>query len=183
MYGYNGSYNGGYGYNPPTGYNQPTGYYGGNGTSENLDQLRRQQQQIQQQPIMQPTQNIQFANVPNTDDNGITWVQGEEGAKAYLVAPGKKKLLLDSEIQYFYLKETDMSGMPMPMRRFRYIEETVQEAKTPLQTPQNPASDFITREEFAALEARFNELVAMRTAEPKKEAKKTASKEEVNTNG
>lgn len=43
---------------------------------------------------------------------GINWVQGESGAKSYIVAPGSTALLMDSEAQVFYIKTADASGMP-----------------------------------------------------------------------
>lgn len=55
-----------------------------------------------QQPIMQ-NQNQQ---------NGVIWVQGEAGAKSYLVAPNNTVQLWDSESQTIYLKSADASGMP-----------------------------------------------------------------------
>lgn len=157
MYGgYNG-YGGGYP-QPTVGYPQPTGYYNGGSMSDTLGQLRQQFQQA--------TPNMQPMDMPQADDNGITWTQGYEGAKAYLVAPGKKKLLMDSEDSYFYLKETDMSGMPMPMRRFKYFEDPISETKTPLQSQAIPTPDYITREEFSALEARLNDLATAKSTEP-----------------
>lgn len=44
--------------------------------------------------------------------NGIIWVQGEAGAKSYLVAPNNTVQLWDSESQTIYLKSADASGMP-----------------------------------------------------------------------
>ena len=43
---------------------------------------------------------------------GIIWVQGEAGAKSYLVAPNNTVQLWDSESQTIYLKSADASGMP-----------------------------------------------------------------------
>ena len=40
----------------------------------------------------------------------IIWVQGEEGAKAYMVAAGNSVLLMDSENSTFYIKSTDASA-------------------------------------------------------------------------
>lgn len=45
-------------------------------------------------------------------NNGIIWVQGEAGAKSYLVAPNTTVQLWDSENQVIYLKSADASGMP-----------------------------------------------------------------------
>lgn len=43
---------------------------------------------------------------------GLNWVQGEAGAKSFLVAPNNTVALWDSEAQVIYLKSADVSGMP-----------------------------------------------------------------------
>lgn len=45
-------------------------------------------------------------------NSSIIWVQGEAGAKSYLVAPNTTVQLWDSERQTIYLKSADASGMP-----------------------------------------------------------------------
>lgn len=82
-------------------------------------------------------------STPQQVNNGLIWVQGEAGAKSYLVAPGQSVLLLDSENNVFYIKSSDGSGMPMPLRTFDYKERTVV-AKS--ETTEKP--DYITRDEF-----------------------------------
>ena len=58
---------------------------------------------------MQPQQN----NTPvQVAQNGRIWVQGEAGARSYLVAPNSTVELWDSESQTIYLKSADASGMP-----------------------------------------------------------------------
>ena len=76
-------------------------------------------------PVYQPTtqQQAQATAQPQTT-NRWDWVQGETGAKSYLVAPNTTVLLLDSENQRFYLKSADTSGMPMPLRVFEFTETT-----------------------------------------------------------
>lgn len=109
----------------------------------NMTQFNQQYQQ----PITQPMQTT-FAPQNN---NGLVWVQGEAGAKSYLVAPNATVMLMDSENSVFYLKSADSSGMPMPLRIFDYTERS-----------NAPTSDFkgctidsseldgkyVTREEF-----------------------------------
>ena len=76
--------------------------------------------------------------------NSIIWVQGEAGAKSYLVAPGQSVLLMDSESNVFYIKSSDQSGMPMPLRTFDYKERVVAKNETaPIQK-----NDYVTRDEF-----------------------------------
>ena len=51
-------------------------------------------------------------NYYQNNQNSIIWVQGEAGAKSYLVAPNSTVQLWDSERQTIYLKSADASGMP-----------------------------------------------------------------------
>ncbi len=101
----------------------------------------------QQYPIQQQT----VSNTPVTVNQnpqhgtGIIWVQGEAGAKAYPVAPGLSVLLMDSEKDCFYIKTTDASGVPMPLRIFTYTE-VVQS-----QQARQPEPQYVTREEFEEL--------------------------------
>lgn len=98
------------------------------------------------------------AQVPQASQQSpILWVQGEEAAKAYMVAPGATVLLMDSEGQSFYLKSTDPQGMPLPLRIFDYVERMAQK---PLEQPQISTGEFVTRREFEALAARVGELLA-----------------------
>lgn len=141
----------------PYGY-QP-GYYG----QAMPDQLAQLRQNAYQLPTM-PGQATQQATPP------IIWVQGEEGAKAYMVAAGNSVLLMDSENSSFYIKSTDASGMPLPLRVFDYKERTTA-AKTPPQTAQQPGVEFVTRAEFDALAARCAALEKQEPAKPETEVK------------
>ena len=142
----------------PYGY-QP-GYYG----QAMPDQLAQLRQNAYQPPMMgQAAQQTQ--GTPS-----IIWVQGEEGAKAYMVAAGNSVLLMDSENSAFYIKSTDASGMPLPLRVFDYKERTTA-AKTPPQTAQQPGVEFVTRAEFDALAARCAALEKQEPAKPETEVK------------
>lgn len=117
---------------------------------DNLAQMRNNQyMQMPQMPQMQQTQNQQSSN-------GIIWVQGEEGAKAYMVAPGNSVLLMDSENSAFYIKSTDNSGMPMPLRIFDYVERNAKQQTQNIK----PNVEYVTRQEFDALSARINDIMA-----------------------
>ena len=99
----------------------------------------------QQPPVSQSVAPQQMQQVqPNS--SGIIWVQGEAGAKAYPVAAGTSMLLMDSEREQFYLKSTDMSGMPMPLRLFTYKE--VVQSTEPAHVNEIDMSRYITREEL-----------------------------------
>lgn len=101
--------------------------------------------------------------------SGVIWVQGEEAAKAYMVAAGNSVLLMDSEASTFYLKSTDQSGMPQPLRVFDYTERTQKQAPTLPQT-----QEYVTRQEFDALAAKLEAL----TTKPTKKGTKEASDDE-----
>lgn len=113
---------------------------------------------IQQNPMGQFNQQFQQPVAPPTTqpmaqqaNNGLIWVQGEAGAKSYIVAPGNTVMLMDSEGERFYIKSADASGMPMPLRIFEYKErtETPSQAFSGSVAAQNVNFDnFVTREEF-----------------------------------
>lgn len=87
--------------------------------------------------------------VPQQNDTGILWVQGEAGAKSWAVAPGKSVMLMDSESNTFYIKSSDQSGMPMPLRIFDYTERTQQSTQNQvLQSKEIDTSQFVTWEAF-----------------------------------
>lgn len=114
----------------------------------------------QQMPPPMPDQLAQLRQGYQTpaqqQSTPIIWVQGEEGAKAYMVAAGNSVLLMDSESSVFYIKSTDASGMPQPLRIFDYTER----GKIAPQKAETADGRFVTREEFDALRARFDALTA-----------------------
>ena len=135
-------------YQPNYGYQYP--YYGAQPPMpDNLAQLRMNANQIQN-AVVQPSMPSQPMQVQQPN-NGLIWVQGESGAKSYLVAPGNTVMLMDSEGERFYLKSADASGMPMPLRIFEYKEtnEAACKASGGSVGGLDKLDDrFVTREEF-----------------------------------
>lgn len=102
--------------------------------------------QQMQQPMPMMQQTPQQASTPS--NNGITWVQGENAAKSFPVGAGQSVLLMDSEDSVMYIKSTDQSGMPQPLRIFDYTER-----KSPNGDVKQPElslhpDKFVSREEF-----------------------------------
>lgn len=89
----------------------------------------------------------------SSSNNGIIWVQGLAGAKAYPVAAGGSVLLMDSENECFYIKSTDASGMPMPLRTFKYEELSGMDISET--TKDVDMSKYVT---FDELEKRLNKI-------------------------
>ena len=103
----------------------------------------------------QPYQYPQYQQ-QNAGQQSIIWVQGEAGAKSYLVAPNTTVLLMDSESQHFYLKSSDASGMPMPLRVFEYTEKTPNMAQNAPKAPSATDSpDYVTKREFEAFKSQI----------------------------
>lgn len=98
-------------------------------------------------PVQVPQQNVAPVQQNN---NGIIWIQGENAAKSYLVAPNATVLLMDSESQRFYLKSSDASGMPLPLRVFEYTETTQNAQKPVSDAPAVDLSTYATKAEFDA---------------------------------
>lgn len=120
---------------------------------DQLAQLRAQQQfNPQMAGVQMPTQ-------PQGQQGAPIWVQGEAGAKSFLVAPGQSLILMDSESEVFYIKSTDASGVPLPLRTFDY-KERAGGAQKPVQAAQTPSVEYVTRAEFDALTAKIAELTA-----------------------
>ena len=109
-----------------------------------------------------------------SNQNSIIWIQGEQAAKSYMVAPNTTVLLMDSESQRFYLKSSDASGMPQPLRVFEYTE-TTQTMKPKEDAPAVDFSAFATRAEFEAFR---NEIQGLLKAVPKQTTRKKEAEED-----
>ena len=91
----------------------------------------------QQYVPQQPQQNI----------SNLIWVQGEAGAKSYLVAPNTTVQLWDSENNVIYLKSADSSGMPS----IKVLDYTIRENGSQMaQNSLKMNSEYVTKEEFDA---------------------------------
>ena len=64
------------------------------------------------QPYYPQYNNYTQQQAQSQAQSNLIWVQGEAGAKSYLVAPNNTVQLWDSERQTIYLKSADASGMP-----------------------------------------------------------------------
>lgn len=108
-------------------------------------------------PQFQPMVGTQMSS-PNQpqQQSGIIWVQGEAGAKSYLVAPNTTVQLWDSEAQVIYLKSADASGMPS----MKIIDYTIRNAapNTQQQMPQGQLL-YVTKNEFDAFKQEVQKMI------------------------
>lgn len=133
-----------------SGYNayQYTNQYPYNYTVTNPYLYNQPQQQVQV-----PVQQVQ-----QPQQGGINWVQGEAGAKSFVVGAGQSVMLMDSENSVFYIKSTDASGMPLPLRIFDYTERV--QNNNPISNPvENIQDKYVTKEEFENALNNINVLI------------------------
>lgn len=97
------------------------------------------------QPLYYP--QIQNPAQPQSQ-SPIIWVQGEAGAKSYMVAPNQTVQLWDSESQTIYLKSADASGMPS----IRVLDYTIREKNEDTQI-------FATKNDLYALEKEIKSML------------------------
>lgn len=103
-------------------------------------------------------QQPNFYNYNQRMSNGIIWVQGIEGAKAYQLMPNSNVILMDSETDNrFYIKTSDSVGM-CNLRIFEYNEVTGN-------TSSIDTAQFVTKEELKAV---IKELRNEHTIQPVK---------------
>ena len=98
----------------------------------------------------QPMDQLTYLRQQQQPQNSILYVQGIEAAKAYMVAAGNSVLLMDTESPTFYIKATDQSGMPLPIRVFDFVERTMQQKQ--------PTAEPITQAQYSDLIARIEAL-------------------------
>lgn len=98
--------------------------------------------------------NLAAASVPNSSTAGsimTIFVNSEDEANNYPVAAGLTVLLISFNLNKFWLKSTDTSGVPQQPRSFSFNEET------PLQTQ---TGSFVSRAEFADLSTKLDKLIS-----------------------
>ena len=105
------------------------------------------------QPVYQIPQTQQ------TQSNGIIWVQGEAGAKSYLVAPNTTVQLWDSESQTIFLKSADASGMPsMKVLDYTIRDSSKTSANAAVVASNDILSTYATKDEIKAVTDQISSL-------------------------
>ena len=140
-----------------------------------LNQYKGQYQQMPMQPVQHPIQS----------NGGLIWVDNEEQAKNYLVAPNNVIPMFDKSSSAMYIKSADGAGMPT-FKKYKLIdvdEETPQNAP---KTHECTCGDkFATKEQINDLRAKLDDLTAKYeelsrpvVEKPKTTTKKTKESEE-----
>lgn len=153
-------------------YNQPYNYgygypqYQNGAVPDMLNQFKGQYQQpIPQMQQNIPTQNMQMPipTIPQKPANDIIWVQGEAGAKGYLVAPNNTVVLWDTENPVIYVKTADASGIPS-MRVLDFTERNDSTQNMPVNAPKTHectcGDKYATKEQINDLRGKIDDLTA-----------------------
>ena len=115
--------------------------------------------QTYQTPVFYPMQSNAFQSVGNVGTNQqnsfVQWVQGENAAKSFPVAPNTSVPLFDSEANVIYIKSADASGMPS----IKILDYTVRD-NTPRTAEIKPQGDFVTHNELADIQKEIDALKA-----------------------
>ena len=136
-----------------------------------LGQYKGQYQQMPMQPIQQPIQS----------NGGLIWVDNEEQAKNYLVAPNNVVPMFDKSSSAMYIKSSDGAGMPT-FKKYKLIDVDEEMPKNAPKTHECTCGDkFATKEQLNAVEGKINDILAMyeelkdkQTTKTTKSAKKEA---------
>lgn len=122
--------------------------------------------------IPQYQQTVPQIQQAQPQNNGIIWVQGEQAAKGYPVAPNQSVLLMDSEQSAFYIKSADNAGMPQPLRIFDYSERNTNPVPVQ-QVTQQSEQNFVTHTEFEEKLDEIKSMIKATTKEKKSNGKST----------
>ena len=109
---------------------------------------------VNYQPYYQAP-NYQQNTQQQMQGNGIVWVSGEAGAKAYLVAPNTSVALWDSEANVVYIKSADASGMPS-MKIIDYTMRDNGGSKPEI----SRQSEFVTKDDLLPIRREIDALKA-----------------------
>lgn len=103
------------------------------------------QQQFGQMSVPQPQNYGSMSYNQNYTGLSIAQVSSEDQVNSYPVAAGNTVLLIDFAKQTFYLKSTNMNGVPMPIQTadWSYRQATAQTSQQ--------QSSAVSREEFEEL--------------------------------
>ena len=97
-----------------------------------------------------PTSPVNQAQ--NTGSFMAVFVNGENEVNNYPVAPGLTVMLIDFNLNKFWLKSTGMNGVPQPIRTFPFEEEVLPVS--------NQNGNSVSREEFEALNSKLDKLIS-----------------------
>lgn len=158
------AYNPYYNNNP---YFQPQpNYYANSGAVPdmlNQQKMQYQQPQPQQMPIPQPP----------ISNNDMIFVLGQNEAESFPVAPNATVTMWDKNQDTIYIKSVNAQGVPS-MKILDFTERNTQPQNSPEKHTCKCGDKFVSKDDFEALQAKFDELTAIVNDMKSKPTAKTA---------
>ena len=162
------------------------GYYPQYQNGAMPDMLNQYKGQYQQMPMQQPMMQQPVQQIPIQSNGGLIWVDNEEQAKNYLVAPNNVVPMFDKNSSQMYIKSADGAGMPT-FKKYKLtdFEEADNASKTPVEHKCTCGDKFVLKKDFQALQSEFEALRSeWETLNEKPKAKTTKKAvEEVENDG
>ena len=123
------------------------------------DMLNQYKGQYQQMPMQQPMMQQPVQQMPIQSNGGLIWVDNEEQAKNYLVAPNNVVPMFDKNSSQMYIKSADGAGMPT-FKKYKLtdFEEADNASKTPVEHKCTCGDKFVLKKDFQALQSEFEAL-------------------------
>lgn len=151
-------------YNNNPYFQQQPNFYGNGAMPDMLNQQKMQYQQMPQQTM--PTQA-----------EPMLWVLGQTEAESYPVAPNNTVTLWDKNNPTIYIKSANAQGVPS-IRILDFTERTQNAQKTHEKHTCQCGDNFVTKEQFKALEGKFDEIKGIVDGIKAKPSKLTKEKDE-----
>jgi hypothetical protein len=151
-------------YNNNPYFQQQPNFYGNGAMPDMLNQQKMQYQQMPQQ-------------VMPTHADPMLWVLGQTEAESYPVAPNNTVTLWDKNNPTIYIKSANAQGVPS-IRILDFVERVPNGSKTPTEHTCKCGDNFVTKEQFNALEGKFDEIKGIVDGIKAKPSKLTKEKDE-----
>lgn len=132
---------------------------------DNLAMLRGANQYQPNFPTYQGMQTNAQQAQGAANNSGMIWVDTEQEALSYPIAPNNAVALWDNYNPVVYLKKSDASGKTTT-EIYDLVKRQPMNAQQPMQAESIQTVDYITRKEFNELEAKLNGFINAKAETP-----------------
>lgn len=135
-----------------------------------MPNMAENQNQWQLQNMQQPPVQPMPTPAPSND---MIWVLGQTEAESYPVAPNATVTMWDKNQDTVYIKSVNAQGVPS-IEILDYTKRTPNTPKTPTEHICKCGSNFVAKEEFKALQGKYDEIMSRLQALEEKPKAKTS---------
>jgi hypothetical protein len=120
----------------------------------NMAENQNQFAQPYQAPMQTPVQPMPTP----TPSNDMIWVLGQTEAESYPVAPNATVTMWDKNRDTVYIKSVNAQGVPS-IEILDYTKRSLNPSKMPEEHVCKCGDNFVTKEEFKALQSKYDEIM------------------------